>query len=384
MKIAFQLKVHSGWTAGTVYLETLFQALKDTNPDVSIGILGCNGDVTNHSNFRNFADDVIVYPRIKRWTPAWLINSTGSRLLGRNLVHDHLLKRRQVNVIAFGEAPQGSKIPTLGWIPDFQHLHFPEFFSVDERRHRDSSFSDVAASSARVILLSESAKRDFQSFAPQYAHKARVLQPITAIPTTVYDVDPDSICEQYDLPRNFFYLPNQFWKHKNHMTVFQAVGRLKENGILVSLVCSGDSGDYRHPELFSELLLEISRLGIRDQVALLGVVPRDHVFQLMRQSICVLNPSLFEGYGMTVDEARSLGKPTLLSDIAAHREQNPLGAVFFSPLASEELADQMERMWREAEPGPNAEAEATSRRELPARMYKYAESFMAVVREVVN
>ena len=87
---------------------------------------------------------------------------------------------------------------------------------------------------------------------------------------------------------------------------------------------------------------------------------------------------------MTVDEARSFGKQILISDIAPHREQNPPRAVFFDKLDSESLALQMERIWREIAPGPNAEIEAVSRNEMPARMRNYAESFVAIVREVLN
>jgi len=385
IKIAFHLRDHLGWTAGLVYLETLFQALKDTNPDdLSIGVLGRNGELSNGLRFLEVADDVIAFQSIERWTSTWVIHGLGSRLLHRNLVDDHLLKKHGIDVVAFGEAPQGSKTPALGWIPDFQHLHFPEFFTDRELRDRSLSFSRLVERSARVILISESAKRDFERFAPQWTDKARVLHPLTVIPDAVYGTDPNSVCATYHLPRRFFYLPNQFWKHKNHITVFQAINILRQKGIQVFLVCSGYSGDYRHATLFSELLLEISRLDIRDQVALLGVLPREHVFQLMRQSICGLNPSRFEGYGMTVDESRSLGKPMLLSDIPAHREQNPAGAVFFDALNSEELAEKMENIWREGTPGPNSNLEEAYRRELPERRRKYAESFMAIVREVVK
>ena len=36
----------------------------------------------------------------------------------------------------------------------------------------------------------------------------------------------------------YFYLPNQFWKHKNHLIVFKALKILKEKDVEVTLVCS--------------------------------------------------------------------------------------------------------------------------------------------------
>ena len=70
---------------------------------------------------------------------------------------------------------------------------------------------------------------------------------------------------------------------------------------------------------------------LNEQVHYLGTVPRDDVFDLIRQSICVLNPSLFEGWGYAVDEAASVGKRILASDIAAHREQAAPACEYFDP-----------------------------------------------------
>src|SRR6476620_5300972 len=375
----------TGWVGGSVYLQTLFQALKQANrAELNISILGENGFLPENSPIRDLVDEVISYPAVRRWTSTWARESASLRLRRRGIVRDQTLRQHNVDVIAFGEAPEGSRIPALAWIPDFQHRRLPEFFSVEECDHRDVSFSRLAERAARVILISESVKKDFAFYHPRFADKARVLQPISAIPSAIYDEDPGLLCAQYNLPPKFFYLPNQFWKHKNHLTVFRAVKILKDRGIRVFVVCSGHLDDYRHPAFFSELLQEISLLNIREQVALLGVVPREHVFQLMRQSISLLNPSLFEGYGMSVDEARSFGKEILVSDIAAHREQNPPRTTFFNKLDCEGLAREMELHWRDIAPGINAAVEATSREEMPQRMRNYAESFIAIANEVLT
>lgn len=141
--------------------------------------------------------------------------------------------------------------------------------------------------------------------------------------------------------------------------------------------------DYRHPAHFADLMEKVSQWDIREQVALLGPLPREDVLRLMRQSICVLNPSLFEGYGMTVDEARSVGKQVLVSDILAHREQDPPRAVFFDPRDCEDLAGKLEKIWRETPPGPDFALELEARGGRGERLWRCADDFMSVVREVV-
>src|SRR5436190_21898226 len=243
MRIAFHLMGKSGWLGGGIYLQTVCQALKQTNGSaVTISLLAENGYPSDHAAICALVDDVITYPPLVRWTPTWAKERISLRLRRRGMVNDQVLRERRVDVIAFGEAPEGSRIPALGWIPDFQHRHFPEFFSADECRDRDASFSRLVERSARVILISESVNRDFTQFFPEFRHRSRVLRPITLIPTSVYDTDPRQVCDLYNLPAKFLYLPNQFWKHKNHITVFRALSMLKKKNTPVFLVCSGNLG----------------------------------------------------------------------------------------------------------------------------------------------
>jgi glycosyltransferase involved in cell wall biosynthesis len=60
----------------------------------------------------------------------------------------------------------------------------------------------------------------------------------------------------------------------------------------------------------------------------------------MRASIAVINPSLIEGWSTTVEEAKSLGVPLILSDIPVHREQTQ-EAMFFDPRSARSLAETM-------------------------------------------
>jgi glycosyltransferase involved in cell wall biosynthesis len=384
-KIAFHLFGNDTWYAGIVYITNLLRALWSMDRNMKqFCILLKSKDSSVPDKLRDLVHEVIVYPSFQRWTASWFMDRGMKRLFRLDLNGMLFLKKHRVKLIAFGDAPHGSKIPTLAWLPDFQHIHFPEMFSSEERQARDCAFLRIAKKSTRIILLSESVRNDFQLFAPEFVQKTRVVRPVSYVPATVYETDPTYIIDSYHLPERFVYLPNQFWKHKNHGAAFQAVRLLKEKGIAIFLVCTGNTEDYRHPNYFQELLQEISRLGIQEHVMFLGLIPREHVFMLIRQSICVLNSSLFEGFGLTADEARSLGKKMLLSDIEAHREQNPPAAIFFDPRDYEDLASKMAAIWNENSPGPDLELEAQARESLRSRAKAFAESFISVVNEILH
>jgi len=67
----------------------------------------------------------------------------------------------------------------------------------------------------------------------------------------------------------------------------------------------------------------------------------------MRHCVCLINPSLFEGWSTTVEEAKALGKHIILSDIPVHREQNPPRSDYFHAHDANALAQIMWRRWQE-------------------------------------
>lgn len=145
----------------------------------------------------------------------------------------------------------------------------------------------------------------------------------------------------YNLPRRFFFLPNQFWQHKNHSAIVAALAKLKDAGSLADvppIVLTGLNKDVRNPGHFDDLMSRVRAHGVESHFRYLGLVPYDHVLALNATCERMINPSLFEGWSTPIEEAKALGTPLLLSDIAIHREQAP-DAVFFDPASPDALAN---------------------------------------------
>jgi glycosyltransferase involved in cell wall biosynthesis len=148
----------------------------------------------------------------------------------------------------------------------------------------------------------------------------------------------DSLCLQYRLPRHYFHLPNQFWAHKNHGVVIEALALLKRKGIELTVVCTGQTIDGRKPEYFDDLMVRCRDAGVSENFKVLGLVPYTDMQALMLHARAVINPSRFEGWSTTVEEAKIMGKQVLLSDLSVHREQAPAFAEYFAPDDCETLA----------------------------------------------
>jgi glycosyltransferase involved in cell wall biosynthesis len=141
---------------------------------------------------------------------------------------------------------------------------------------------------------------------------------------------------------SFFYMPNQFWEHKNHLTVFKAVKLLKDEGFKIRLLTSGLMHDFRNKSKYVEELRNyVVENELSNDIKFLGLIPYGDVLGLIKKSLAVINPSFFEGWSSTVEEAKSIGKPIILSDIPVHREQNPLNGFYFNPNDEKDISNVM-------------------------------------------
>ncbi len=236
-----------------------------------------------------------------------------------------------------------SDIPSIAWLPDFQHRALPHLFSRLAWLRRETGFRLQISSSSKVLLSSKAAQDDCHRFYPSSrgkTHVARFAVPIEGWP------DPTSAKELVaaaGIPQNFVFLPNQLWHHKNHALAIDAAGILARRGSKTIIVATGRGSDPRRPSYRSELIDLIDQKGAGDNFTLLDGVGYDLVRAMMIRANALLNPSRFEGWSTTVEEAKAAGTPMLLSDLAVHREQAP-DATFFGEDDPEALAEAIEAL----------------------------------------
>ena len=138
---------------------------------------------------------------------------------------------------------------------------------------------------------------------------------------------------------NFLILPNQFWKHKNHILVLKALKiikcRYKKNILIVS---TGQKNDWRHTQNFSEIKKFIKKNKLEKNFKILGVVKHNQLLNLIFYSKALINPSKAEGESGSVEIAKAFNKYTLLSNIDVHREQKKNKTFLFNVKDYKKLA----------------------------------------------
>lgn len=336
----------SGWMAGVNYLINLCRAVELVDPDTAVYHLG-KIDATLYGDKIRFAGEIIE-KRPARFSTGWIINEVIHKRFGLPVEWGSAYEGEleKIDVGFQTDSPGlGKRFPILYWIPDFQHLHYPQFFTEEQILHRKQGYPALAQKASLVILSSNDAKNDFCTLFPEFADKARVLQFASHIPEQLILSDETFVVGKYNIPDRYFFLPNQFWQHKNHRIVFDAVRRLKEQNILVNVVMTGHTYDYRTPDYFNQLLTYCAEIGISRQLYFLGLVPFEDMVDLVKPAVSVINPSLFEGWSTTVEEVKSIGQRIILSDIKVHREQAPDHGIYFDVNSSDQLAEIMKNLW---------------------------------------
>jgi glycosyltransferase involved in cell wall biosynthesis len=332
------------WHGGLNYFRSLFLALQSL-PRSSVQPMAFVGRKVDLAGYQFPANVQVVRDSVfDRLSPKWIANKAAAKYLGAPCLVNRVLLRHGAELFSHGSPSCDPAIRTIAWIPDFQHLHLPQFFRPEELEARDDLYRQLVEQSTLVIVSSESARKDLQRFAPRFANKARLLRFCAAPPNMEASASLD-LGSNYGLHTPYFYIPNQAWAHKNHITAVRALFELATDYPDVKVVCSGSLADYRNPTHVEALRTEIAQRGLSQRFVLLGTVPYSHVARLMLSSVAVINPSLFEGWSTTVEEAKAFGVPLILSDIDVHREQCDHGeAVFFEPLVPSALADRMRSM----------------------------------------
>ena len=144
----------------------------------------------------------------------------------------------------------------------------------------------------------------------------------------------------------------------------------------------------RHFDVFNmpyvqALLQRIRDEQLADPFLAPGLIPYDDLADLMNASTALLNPSLYEGWSTTVEEARSAGVPMLLSDLTVHREQAGDRAAYFSGGDAEGLANLLQS-YQPLSRESRATLRVAARAEAHTRLVAFARSFVDLCKESVG
>lgn len=383
IKVGIHFASQSGWTGGANYFINLINAIslieKPSIEPVLLIAPSLNSSALARlpKHIRTHKNQIFDSQSLN-----WKFSKFKQHVIGRDSNLERLLHAEGIKTLSHsGHLGKNSSLITLPWIPDFQHRHMPQFFDAKELSARDARFERLCRNSTFVIVSSQTAADDLANFYPRYADKVKVLRFVADLPEVTGCRDGVGTLNGQPINYPYFYLPNQFWEHKNHEVTIRALSILKGRGISQKIIATGNPRGLKQGAHFESLRALAGTLGVDDDFITPGLVPINEVSSLMRNCLAVINPSKFEGWSTSVEEAKSLGKQIILSDIKVHKEQQPERGFYFDPSSAENLADVMTKVATSFDLAVDSQRVSAAQRELPARINKFALSYQDIILE---
>lgn len=245
-------------------------------------------------------------------------------------------------------------MPAIVAIHDLQHRLQPEFPEVSadgEWARREYVLRNCARAAAGVLVDSDVGKEQLLQFYAAYGAKAdrvHVLPflPASTMPREVPVAARAAVRDRLHLPPDYIFYPAQFWPHKNHARIIEALEQLKGNhGLTVSAVFCGSHADAVRERHYALLMDMARRCGVAQQVHVLGFVDDADLAALYAGARALVMPTFFGPTNIPLLEAWALGCPVLTSDIPGVREQMGDAALLVDPRRVDQLADGIRNLW---------------------------------------
>jgi glycosyltransferase involved in cell wall biosynthesis len=213
--------------------------------------------------------------------------------------------------------------PLVVTVHDMIHELFPVYFPSDNIYSKNKKV--MIQNADRINVNSETTKKDLLKFYPEVEEKITVIY--HACSMNIQDGDKQK--------ENYILFTGQRGGYKNFDNFIRAIAPLlvKYN---LRLICTG------HPFDKNETIL-LENLNIDDRTTC-TFVSEKNIADLYAKAIAFVFPSLYEGFGIPVLEAFSVGCPAILSNTSSLPEIGGDAAIYFDPYSIEDIHSAIEKV----------------------------------------
>lgn len=227
--------------------------------------------------------------------------------------------------------PSGIKIPIYSTIHDVVFLDIPDLAGTLGTLGRKFFYKRAISKSTKIFTVSEFSKE-------RIVHH---LKPGKKEIVVTYNALPPWFAE--DIPENFdkqdyILFVGNIKKHKGLHTLIQAYKICLDKGFSGKLLIVGNADNFRTND--DTISNEIANL--KDYVEFTGRISDKQLKEAYYKAKLLIQPSLYEGFGMPPLEAISLGTNAVISDIPVFKEiYENLPVTFFEKENFNDLADKI-------------------------------------------
>jgi glycosyltransferase involved in cell wall biosynthesis len=232
----------------------------------------------------------------------------------------------------------GLAVPVIITMHDLQEYHYPEFFSFKEKIHRKINNQIAILYSDHIIVSFKHVKEDVLKFFKVTEDKVSICPP----PFTESwflsrnESSWEELSKKFELKKHYLLYPAATWKHKNHLALIKALKKLKDEGIEIDLVCTGNKTEY-----FLTIKNVIDELKLSEAVYFIGIVSEEDLIGLYKNAKLVVIPTLYEAGSGPLYEAMQYEIPVVCSNVTSLPETVGNNDFVFDPDNLEEIINKI-------------------------------------------
>jgi glycosyltransferase involved in cell wall biosynthesis len=243
--------------------------------------------------------------------------------------------------------PFSANCPYVVTIHDFVFKYYPNFFPFYKRWIRSFQYLKAAKNAGLVICESARVKQDIVRFTGIPADKVMILVSPPVLTCTLADEDTGAASSArtplstQDFPARFLFCPANFWPHKNHLRLLQAIDYVRKvYGEEMPLILSGAPRSS-----FRTVMRAIKSMNLERLVRYVGYLTDREMKTVFQSAYALVLPSLFESVSLPVWEAFALGTPVLASRTCAVPEQVGEAGILFDPEDPRDIGEKIIFLW---------------------------------------
>lgn len=279
------------------------------------------------------------FPELKQIIVPNLPIYTGFQIFRFFFIFPYLARYLKVDAVVepahFGPFNLPKKIKRITVIHDLTPIKFPEFHRYYSQTLQRVFLKNILKKADLIITNSNNTSQDVIEFLPGsekkvkriYLGKENLFKPGAKESTMI----------KYKLDQPYFLFTGTLEPRKNLLVLLDAYAKFRNStGSIVKLIIVGKKGWKSDP-----IMDAIENHPFRNDIQLVGYVPREDLPSLYSKAIAFIYPSIYEGFGLPVLEAMACGAPCIVSNSSSLPEVGRDAALFFHHNNSDDLCNNL-------------------------------------------
>ncbi len=230
--------------------------------------------------------------------------------------------------------PPRIKGKVINTVYDMAFLKHPETLDPKNLKRIKKDISYSINRSEKIITISENSKKEIMDFCHLPENKIKIIYPAPSLPEK--SADFAILSGKHYIKKPYLLYVGTLEPRKNIERLIDAYFLFSKETDGYQLVIAGNKG-----WMYDAIFEKVKNLSMENNVIFTGYITEEEKKSLYENASLFLYPSLYEGFGMPIAEAMSLGVPVICSNTSAMPEVGGEAAVLVNPFDIKAMEDAM-------------------------------------------